>query len=175
MLEELRETYAVRPEPIREWEPYLQAFSTNRTKYAFPLQLKVLLSYYDVPDWDGTLVFERSPLATRFVFGHVLRNEGSFTQLTWELFKEFHEVFSWTPDLIIYVDTPADVCFKRLLARNRDCEKTVSLSYLENIAHQYEHMMKTVTCPTHVVHGTKPVTEVAREIRDIIGSFLATV
>ena len=173
MLRALSGDYAVRLEPLDDLEPYLRAFDGDKTKYAFALQLKALLTFCDPPN-EGVTVYERSPLATRYVFGHVLRNEGHFSQYTWDLFKGYHDALSWTPDLIIYVDTPPAVCLERARTRGRDYEKNMHLDYLENIAHQYEHMMKTFENETRIVDGTRPLPEVIKEVRDILGNFLSS-
>lgn len=148
------------PEPVEEWGDLLRNFYERPAEYALPFSLTVLLSY-DVPYARPTCVVERSPLACRHVFTQLLHNDGVMSQPAWELFKAYSDVLGWTPDLIVYVDTPANVCLDRVRGRGREGEDAVDLTYLRRIEYKYDIMLKYCNVPVVRLDGSLPPDELA--------------
>ena len=158
----LADAFAVRKEPVDEWQPLLDLFYADPGKWSLAFSLRVLLSFAAVPT-GGDLVTERCPLANRHVFGQLLFNDQKMTQDEWDLFKEYHDAMGWTPDGIVFVDTPSDVCMDRIKSRGRACEAAIDIQYLRRIEFQYQNLFKFCGVPVVRVDGTLPPAELAAE------------
>lgn len=87
-------------------------------------------------------VLERSVYSDRYCFAYNCFEMGLITHLEWQLYQEW---FSWLvdkyttqPSGFIYLQTDAEVCFKRLQKRNRAEEQAVSLDYLQLLHAKHE-------------------------------------
>lgn len=159
----LADVFAVRKEPVEDWQPLLDLFYADPGKWSLAFSLRVLLSFAGVSDGGSDLVTERCPLANRHVFGQLLFNDQKMTQDEWDLFKEYHDAMGWTPDGIVFVDTPSDVCMGRIKARGRPCEASVDIQYLRRIEFQYQNLFKFCGVPVVRVDGSLPPDELAWE------------
>lgn len=142
------------PEPVEEWGELLHLFYQNPAEWAFPFNLKVLLSFH-TPAAHETCVVERCPLSSRHVFGQVSYNEGVMNCQEWELFKEYHSLLGWEPDVIFYIHTPPEECLRRINERNRVCEKNIDIAYLEKLDFQYANMLRFAHVPVVRFDGTQ--------------------
>ena len=80
-------------------------------------------------------VLERSVFSDRYCFAKNCFEMGTMTKLEWSLYKDW---FSWIvegyttkPSGFIYLKTDPEICYKRLLKRNRSEEENVPLEYLK--------------------------------------------
>ena len=137
---------AVFPEPVDQWGELLSLYYALPAEWALPFSLKVLLSFCEPAKVEDCIV-ERSPLASRHVFTQLLFNENVLNCHEWELFKEYHDVLAWKPDVIFYVDTPVDTCMARIQERGRECEKTIEAAYLKRVEFQYANMLRFADVP----------------------------
>ena len=149
------------PEPIEEWGDLLGLYYANPAEYALAFQLRVLLSFCSVPEHA---VVERSPLASRHVFGQLLANDGTLTPAQWTLFKDYSQVLGWAPDGIVYIDTPANLCLQRVRERAREEERGVDLQFLRRVEFQYEVFLKYAQVPVVRVDGSQPADKVAADV-----------
>lgn len=156
------------PEPVDEWRAVLEKFYDSPSEWALAFSLQVLHSFRK-PLSEKTCVVERSPLATRHVFGQVLYNDGVLNCHEWELLKDYHDVLAWTPDMFVYIDTPPEVCLERIRSRGRPYEKGIDASFLKKLDHQYTNMLRFSNVPVVRVDGTQAPhavqAEVVRELR----------
>ena len=166
----LRPGLATFPEPVQEWGELLARFYRDPAQWALAFSLRVLLSFGapGAPNLQGPCVVERSPMSCRHVFSQLLFNEGKMTQEEWDLFKEYCDVLGWTPDVIVYVQTPADECHRRMEQRGRAAEEGVDLQYLKRLEFQYETMLRYADVPVVRIDGTAPPEEVARAVLEVV-------
>lgn len=143
------------PEPVEEWADLLKLYYASPAEWALPFSLKVLLSFR-APAATPTCIVERSPLASRHVFSQLLYNEGALNVQEWDLFKEYHDLLKWEPDLIFYVDTPPQTCLERVAARARRGEAGIDLEYLRKVEFQYANMLRFTDVPVVRFDGTLP-------------------
>jgi thymidylate kinase len=96
----------------------------------------------------------------------MLVDDGIMNQRQFDIFKEYHDLIGWTPDAIIYIDTPAATCLERVEARGRECEKPIDLQFLRRLEYAYETMLKHDTHGIRVIRidGTKSKEAVAEDI-----------
>lgn len=158
------------PEPVEEWKPMLGKFYDDPVTWALPFSLKVLLSFAapGKTSSDDKVLVERSPLSCRHVFSQLLFNEGKMSQDQWDIFKEYCDILSWTPDVIVYVHVPADACYARMTERGRPEERGVDVAYLKRLEFQYETMLRYADVPVVRVDGTLPPETVATRIADVL-------
>jgi deoxyadenosine/deoxycytidine kinase len=143
-------------EPLDEWKEWLDRFYTDRNRWAFSMQMKVLSSFArDRFPTSGVCVIERSCLSCKQVFGQLLYNQGNLGEKEWDLYRKFCDLVSWSPDLIIYVDTPPEVCISRIKERSRSGEDTIDVPYLGRLDFQYGNMLKYYKGDVLRVDGTK--------------------
>lgn len=135
-------------EPHREWP--LNLFYGNPERWSFLMQLSVLKSFIDVPN---DCIVERSPDSSLKVFWRVAPK----TDEEDKLFKFYNGCLGWVPDLIVYIRTPPDVCFERILTRRQIGDVQITKEYLETIHKAYEEYISESNVPVIIVDGTLPV------------------
>lgn len=161
-------------EPIEEWGDLLDLFYASPSTWALPFSLKVLLTFRHAGD-TPTCIIERCPLSCRHVFTHTLFNDGTLSQHSYDLFKEFYDILAWTPDVIVYIDTPVDKCMERIMTRGRDSEiRGIDIQYLRRIEFAYETMLKFIGKDVTVIRidGSRPIDVVAAEVGATVASWL---
>lgn len=153
---------SVHVESVAEWGESLRLFYENPTQWALPFSLQVLLSHHPYripPPPDHLQVLERCPLSCRHVFTQLLFNDGTMPQHHWDLYRQFSDELGFEPtadDLILYIDTPVDVCLQRIVTRSRTGEEQVDIHYLKKLEFQYSNMLKYCACPVVYLDGTAP-------------------
>ncbi len=90
-------------------------------------------------------VLDRSVYSDRYCFAKNCFDMGSMNALEWKLYQEW---FSWLVGAytskikgFIYLQTDPEVCYSRLVKRNRSEESTVSLDYLTMIHEKHEQWL----------------------------------
>lgn len=158
----------IRPEPVDSWREELALFYEDPAKWALPFSLRVLLSHHQnkAPPAiaDALMVVERSPLSCRHVFTQLLFNDRTMPEHHWDLFRQYYDVIGWEPeesDLILYIDTPVDVCLQRITQRHREGEKEgIDVQYLRRIEFQYANVLKFSAAPVIRLKGDSSQAEV---------------
>lgn len=137
--------FAFIPEPVEHWQSgfaanLLERFYTDTRRWAFTMQIGAFVtraqSLKDLPKDHPHVVFERSIHCDRHVFAKNLHQQGLMDDTEWALYLHFwnHLVESVpAPDAIIYLRTPAEECFNRLQTRGRSEEKSIALTYLQQL------------------------------------------
>lgn len=163
LTEALRAAYPealIHPEDVHDWRDLLELFYADPAAWALPLSLRVLLSHhvFRVVPREALYILERCPLSCRHVFTQLLFNDGTMPQHHWDLFRQFADELGWEPaadDVILYIDTPVDVCLDRITARGRRGEEHIDVHYLRRLEFQYNNMLKYCACPVERLDGTK--------------------
>jgi deoxyadenosine/deoxycytidine kinase len=159
--------YKAFKEPIEKWT-LLDKFYEDKQKYALAFQLEVLAGYAEVRDTPGEiLVTERSPMASRDVFGKILSNEG-FMDGVGDVYSQYFNILGWKPSAMVYIHTPVDVCMRRITSRGRSCEAGVVERNLAQIERAYGIVMDHSKIPFEAVDGTASPDEVVGMIEAAI-------
>lgn len=151
--------YTVYKEPIQEWP--LKLFYEDKKRWAFLLQLAILKSFHDSQDGDGGGVWERSPESSREVFWKMLR--GSYTDEEDDVYRYFYELFSWEPDVHVYIRTDPDECFERISKRHQEGDSKIDVEYLRSVHEFYEEYVRTKK-DVRIIDGNKSSEEIHDEI-----------
>ena len=152
-------------EPINEWRDFrgynlldLKYLDKNNRK-GYDMSFQILANttrfsqLLDTHKTKNVILQERSLAAGIYVFAQRSRKEGSLTNLNYELLEKWLNVISSSflsdivnPDLIIYLDVPAEKCFERLKERNRVEERNLELRDLQDIERFYEQWLDSKHC-----------------------------
>lgn len=165
------EQIAVYPEDVDNWskEGWLQLFYSNMEKYAFGFQSRVLMSYGQLfksskYPRNVTTIVERNKQSSMMIFSKNSLNKGRFTQLEYDtLMKLADMLIDWTPNLIIYVNTPPEICQQRINERKRNGEAGIPLEYLQqihNLHTEYLDYMKSIGVRVEEIDGTQSAEKV---------------
>lgn len=161
---------SVHPEPVEKWKPLLEKFYADPRSASMDLQMRVLLDFADIRD-DGCLrIVERSPATARNVFGALAHVKGWINETQWGAYKEFDDLIGWTPDAVIFIDTPVDECARRILQRSPpgSAHEPTDVEYLKDVSLRYDVLLKFSGVPVIRVDGTKSPAEVLAGVTDAI-------
>lgn len=157
-------------EPVDQWE-FFDDFNENMEKYSFAFSMEILKSFAAMPidDEPSTKYFvERNPLDTVYVFGSVLEKNGHLDTHSIYLLTRYAETFCWKPNRIIYLDTPAPICFDRIEKRARPGEERITYEYIRALEFSYENSLKNVYKNTPVLRlsHTETMSDMISKIRE---------
>lgn len=133
-------------EPHEKWqdvegENLLDLFYKDTKRWAYTFQTyafitRVLEQEKNAKNTDKDFqVLERSVYSDRYCFAKNCFEMGTMNKLEWSLYKDW---FSWLveqytakPAGFIYLKTDPEICYNRLVKRNRSEESNVPLKYLK--------------------------------------------
>jgi deoxyadenosine/deoxycytidine kinase len=132
--------YPIMLEPVTE-NPFLDRFYREGSVHALPTQLFFLLhrarQMADMPTQDL--------LGPTLVADFIMEKDRLFAQLTLDaaefaLYEQIHaslKIDPPTPDLVIYLQAPAEVLWQRVHGRGIDFEQHIETDYLRDLADCY--------------------------------------
>lgn len=142
--------------------PFLEPFYADPVRWAFPTQLHFLVNRWrqqqELHNWMGRPVgvdlaeFDRA-LA---VSDYLPQKDRLFAQkiLSAEELRTYDEVASRleaaapSPDLVVWLRAPIEVCLQRIAARRAAGEGSIDARYLDDLARRYEGLFANWTaCP----------------------------
>lgn len=169
--------YATFPEPIEAWEnccglPLLKLWYSNKSDYRTILDNRIQASLFErdttLPS-DRICILERSLFSNEYIFSRSpgnshadpIRNQLEYHtrhQLFLQLLRFYPKI-----NLILYLDTPPEICYERVLNRSRDSENCggLDLEYMQSLdLYHREWLLQNcyghLPCPVVVLDGTLP-------------------
>lgn len=164
-------------EPVdTEWKQGLDLFYTDHTRWGFTFNMTVLNTYAKYKDNAFKAIYERSPLSCKHIFSQLQFESGKMSIYEYTLFEDFYRQLAWAPDVMIYVQTPPELCQQRMNMRGRECEKEVPLEYLRSVHDKYEQLIQDkcvnqYKTKVHIVDGSQEPDNVFQEIMAIVNSY----
>jgi deoxyadenosine/deoxycytidine kinase len=145
-------------EPVAE-NPYLPDFYRNMQAWAFHSQIFFLTHrlriHRQLVSAPGSVIQDRSVYEDAEVFARNLYLQGAISERDYETYSELYHVlveFLPPPDLVIYLRASASTLLERISHRNRDYERTITATYLEQLNQLYESWISCFTlCPVLTV------------------------
>lgn len=174
VIRSLQSSYDCIEEPVGEWAPYLKAFYEDMKKNALLFQMKVLQHHMTNSHHKDLKILERSALSCIDVFGKKLHDDGILGELDIKLMNELNSEYGSYPKNIIYINTPPEICHKRICERARSNE-VIPMEYLKSISDLYENLYiknKLNIENLYIVDGTQPKDDVEKEVRSIINKLI---
>ncbi len=124
-----------------EENPFLTKFYADRKKYAFHTQIYFLMSRYRKQREIAQIDLFNSRVITDYlfvkdrIFAEVNLNEDEFA-----LYDKIYSILSVDvprPDLVIYLQAPAELLYKRIKQRGRPYERDMEFDYIEKLSEAY--------------------------------------
>jgi len=143
-------------EPHEQWqnvagENLLDKFYKDTSRWSYSFQTYAFVTrvvqqeQYAQTSSYPVHILERSVYSDRYCFAKNCYEMGVMSALEWKLYQEWFEwlVYNYTqkPHGFIYLKTDPEVCYQRLLKRNRSEESTVDLEYLKMLHEKHENWL----------------------------------
>lgn len=157
-------------EPLSEWN-LLSAYYKNPEKYALGFNIEVLLSFYKWKDNNFNAIYERSPTSCKYVFTELSHSLKNISNGEMELFNKLYNVLAWKNDIVIYLKTDDDSCYKRMQHRDRKCEQSVEFDYIKQVNQKHENLInhyKLHNIPVYTINGNQEPEKVYEDVKNII-------
>ncbi len=132
--------YPILLEPAAE-NPFLDRYYRDGKRHALSTQLFFLLHRArQIADVEANDL-----LGTTLVADFLIEKDDLFARLTlddneYELYRQIHEnlaIQAPTPDLVIYLQAPADILLERIRSRGIPYEREITAEYLEALSNSY--------------------------------------
>ena len=132
--------YPILLEPAAE-NPFLDRYYRDGKRHALSTQLFFLLHRArQIADVEANDL-----LGTTLVADFLIEKDDLFARLTlddheYELYRQIHEnlaIQAPTPDLVIYLQAPADILLERIRSRGIPYEREITAEYLESLSNSY--------------------------------------
>jgi deoxyadenosine/deoxycytidine kinase len=141
-------------EPVAE-NPYLPDFYRDMRSWAFHSQIFFLTHrlriHRQLLNTPGSVIQDRSVYEDAEIFARNLHMQGAISKRDFETYSELYRVlveFLPPPDLVIYLRASSTTLLERISRRNRDYERTITATYLEQLNRLYESWINNFTlCP----------------------------
>ena len=140
-------------EPHEQWqdvdgENLLDCFYKDTKRWAYTFQSYAFVTRIVEQEKANRInktpiqILERSVYSDRYCFAKNAFEMGKMSSLEWKLYKDwwgwFVQNYTKKPSGFVYLQTPAEVCYKRLLKRARSEESSVPLSYIKMLHDKHE-------------------------------------
>lgn len=145
--------FMILEEPVED-NPYLDPFYKNPAKYAFGFQMFMLHRRYAMQRAAACVsmgafpskgaILDRS-LAGDRVFAKMHRDSGNIDPIDWKTYELAYEIMCNTllpPTLLVYLDAQPETAFRRMVARGREAESKVPVSYLRELRAGYVKLIE---------------------------------
>lgn len=125
----------------------LQQFFLDQKRWAYTLQSYIVQTRIDqfkqIEMSSHACLVERSIYSGRYCFAQVAYDLGFMNGLEWSLYtilwqREAENLVNM-PAGFIYLRTPVDICYQRIMQRGRMEEQPITLDYLQRLEQQYEN------------------------------------
>ncbi len=137
-------------EPVAENE-YLEDFYRDTPRYAFATQIYLLNKRFRQHQeiiWSGRSAVQDRTIYEDSVFAKMLARLGIMEERDYRTYQELFmnmSNFMCKPNVIIYLDVSAEESMRRIRARGRDVENTVTLDYLTSLYDGYGEFVKDIS------------------------------
>lgn len=167
-------------EPVSQ-NPYLEKFYADMRRWAFHLQIYFLAERFkaqkQMNQSGRPFIQDRTIYEDAEIFARVLHERGEMDRQDFEsylaLFRELVD-FLPMPSLLVYLKASPATLLKRIAVRGRSCEKSISGTYLGQLAAAYDRWLPRVqeTCPTLVLDTEElaypPTDEILEQVAERI-------
>ncbi len=162
-------------EPVEEWntirdkngQTILEKFYGDQQKYSFAFQMMAYITRLALlrktvkENPNAVIVTERCLYTDKFVFAQMLYDAGKIEDVEFSIylnwFDEFIEDLPITK--MVYIKTCPNVCYERMIKRNRNGEAGIEIDYLEKCHDYHQKMVEHMKVPVLNIDGNKDNTE----------------
>jgi deoxyadenosine/deoxycytidine kinase len=141
-------------EPVAE-NPYLERFYDDPVKYSFPMQIFMFnhrVKQHNRMTWATGNAIQDRTLQEDQIFALVTNRLGLMDELDFQNYCDIVETMKNSinfqrPDVIVFLDVSPEIALQRINHRNRECERSIGLDYLQALQKGYEEWLETVEVP----------------------------
>jgi deoxyadenosine/deoxycytidine kinase len=145
-------------EPVTD-NPYLADFYSDMKAWAFHSQIffltRRLRIHRELVDFPGSAIQDRSVYEDAEIFACNLYRQGLIGERDYQSYRELYQVlaeFLPPPDLVIYLRASIPTLGERIQQRDRDYERRIAPTYLEQLNGLYEEWIANFRlCPVLTV------------------------
>ena len=145
-------------EPVTE-NPYLADFYRDMSTWGFHSQVFFLSHrlriHHSICKFPSSVIQDRSIYEDAEIFAHNLFLQGHLGQRDYETYHGLYQTvaeFIPPPDLVIYLRASSETLLKRISMRDRDYERSITTTYLDQLNRLYEGWIANFTlCPVLTV------------------------
>jgi deoxyadenosine/deoxycytidine kinase len=167
-------------EPVSEWLQIkdknninaLQCFYQDQKRNSFCFQIlayitrlkKLMDAIKENP--NSIIITERCIETDKYVFAKMLYEADNINSIEWETYNYWYNCFSDISkvDLILYIVTEPEECYKRINTRNRTEEVNISLDYLKQCHIKHEDWLNSTTIPIVKINGMHSIENIRLQI-----------
>ena len=137
-------------EPIAK-NKYLESFYNDMTRYAFSLQIHLLISrfkQYQNITWKQEGGISDRTIYEDSIFCKVLYESGHMSLDEYKLYLDMFDTlnnFIVHPDVIIYLDVSPEESLARIHKRNRGMESGITIEYLRQLHTAYNEWLEDIS------------------------------
>lgn len=159
-------------EPVDEWintkgndgVNILDRFYQDQSRWSFTFQMNSFISRIKTIEdniRENSINFiERSVTTDKNCFAQNCLESNLISDLEWNIYVKWHkwlvDKFNVYPDMIIYLQTTPETCYKRIKKRKREEESEIPIEYLTNLHNKHENwLINNNNIPTLVINVNK--------------------
>ena len=137
-------------EPVAD-NPYLTKFYENMPKYAFSMQIWLLNKRYKQHQqisWIENGAIQDRSLYEDKIFAKILTEMGHMEKVDFDTYCNLFDNMKNNirlPNFIIYLHVTPEISMHRIKMRNRECEKTITMEYLNRLYDAYEEFVSDIS------------------------------
>lgn len=120
--------------------PFLAKAHEDPMRWSMHSQLWFLLSFtqtgQDLHNYPGLVIQDRSLIEAFEVFARLYNDHGLMSDDEFHLLEVIYNQSLNKirhPDLMLFLDTPPELCYQRICLRNRQAESTIEIDFLEKV------------------------------------------
>jgi deoxyadenosine/deoxycytidine kinase len=133
-------------EPVDEWTTTIPSVFTeyykDTTKYAFSIQTMIYSSIRkrleNISSQYPVIVTERSLGTCSNVFAKMLYDNGQLNEIEYKIYNNYVSNDPILPNIMIYLKTTPEFCYKNIQTRSRKGENQITLEYLQQCHDAHE-------------------------------------
>lgn len=134
----------------------IKRWSYSFQNYAFITRIKELTK--TIENNSKVCIQERSIFSDKHCFAKNCLEQNNMTNLEWQLYLDW---FDWLTELtltppsgFIYLKCDPEVCYERIVKRNRAAENNISLNYLKELNNKHEEWLINKTNNSDFIKDT---------------------
>ena len=153
---------------------YLADFYTDIERYSFPMQIYQLNKRFQQQQqiiWQKAGAIQDRTIYEDRIFARMLCNSGLMNERDYQtyinLFSNMSN-FMCRPNLIVHLDVSPEESMRRIKMRNRDCEKNITIEYLQALHTEYEYFLTEIAKAIPVIRVDYSEFKSAKDMAEMI-------
>jgi deoxyadenosine/deoxycytidine kinase len=162
-------------EPVESWNSYLSKQYDDKQDI-FKFQVRIWLDRCWVQEKSNktVILMERSPLFIKETFIETALMLEHINQTEYNMLMDLHKKTDslWYSNTYIYLRSSPENCMKRIKKRNRACEKSITMEYVQLLHDKHEETYRSaVDAKMNIIYvevDNKSIADIANEILQLI-------